>query len=196
MILHNAGKYNGDESTLPQTEHQSNAVPFKEFGSMKKISVIANIGCILTMLILAIPFILLAKEYIRDNAIWLALGGICGGLSLPIHELLHAICYKKDVYYYNNLSQGLVFVVGTEDMSKIRFIFMCLCPNIFLGLVPYMIFLIYPNIVFLGLFGLICIGMGFGDYINVYNAIKQMPKGAKTYLSGMHSYWYVEKNKA
>ncbi len=196
MILHNAGKYNGDESTLPQREHQSNAVPFKEFGSMKKISVIANIGCILTMLILAIPFILLAKEYIRDNAIWLALGGICGGLSLPIHELLHAICYKKDVYYYNNLSQGLVFVVGTEDMSKIRFIFMCLCPNIFLGLVPYMIFLIYPNIVFLGLFGLICIGMGFGDYINVYNAIKQMPKGAKTYLSGMHSYWYVEKNKA
>lgn len=196
MILHNAGKYNGDESTLPQREHQSNAVPFKEFGSMKKNSVIANIGCILTMLILAIPFILLAKEYIRDNAIWLALGGICGGLSLPIHELLHAICYKKDVYYYNNLSQGLVFVVGTEDMSKIRFIFMCLCPNIFLGLVPYMIFLIYPNIVFLGLFGLICIGMGFGDYINVYNAIKQMPKGAKTYLSGMHSYWYVEKNKA
>ena len=196
MILHNAGKYNGDESTVPQREHQSNAVPFKEFGSMKKISVIANIGCILTMLILAIPFILLAKEYIRDNAIWLALGGICGGLSLPIHELLHAICYKKDVYYYNNLSQGLVFVVGTEDMSKIRFIFMCLCPNIFLGLVPYMIFLIYPNIVFLGLFGLICIGMGFGDYINVYNAIKQMPKGAKTYLSGMHSYWYVEKNKA
>lgn len=196
MILHNAGKYNGDESTLPQREHQSNAVPFKEFGSMKKISVIANIGCILTMLILAIPFILLAKEYIRDNAIWLALGGICGCLSLPIHELLHAICYKKDVYYYNNLSQGLVFVVGTEDMSKIRFIFMCLCPNIFLGLVPYMIFLIYPNIVFLGLFGLICIGMGFGDYINVYNAIKQMPKGAKTYLSGMHSYWYVEKNKA
>ena len=196
MILHNAGKYNGDESTLPQREHQSNAVPFKEFGSMKKISVIANIGCILTMLILAIPFILLAKEYIRDNAIWLALGGICGGLSLPIHELLHAICYKKDVYYYNNLSQGLVFVVGTEDMSKIRFIFMCLCPNIFLGLVPYMIFLIYPNIVFLGLFGLICIGMGFGDYINVYNAIKQMKKGEKTYLSGMHSYWYVEKNKA
>ena len=160
---------------------------------MEKLSLITNVGCILTIIILAIPFILLAKEYIKDNAIWLALGGICGGLSLPIHELLHAFCYKNDVYYYNNLSQGLVFVVGTEDMSKTRFIFMCLCPNIFLGLAPYMIFLIYPNIVFLGLFGLICIGMGFGDYINVYNAIKQMPKGAKTYLSGMHSYWYLEK---
>lgn len=193
MILHNAGKYNGDESTLPQRKHQPNAVQFKEIENMKKLSLITNVGCILTIIILAIPFILPAKGYIRDNSIWLALGGICGGLSLPIHELLHAICYKKDVYYYNNLSQWLVFVIGTEDMSKTRFIFMCLCPNIILGLIPYIIFLIYPNIVFLGLFGLISIGMGFGDYINVYNAIKQMPKGAKTYLNGMHSYWYIEK---
>ncbi len=193
MILHNAGKYSGDESTLPQRKHQSNAVPFKEVENMKQLSLITNVGCILSIILLAIPFVLLAKEYIKDNAIWLALGGICGGLSLPIHELLHALCYKKDVYYYNNLSQGLVFVVGTEDMSKARFIFMCLCPNIFLGLVPYIIFLIFPNIVFLGLFGLLCIGMGFGDYINVYNAIKQMPKGAKTYLSGFHSYWYLKK---
>ncbi len=193
MILHNAGKYNGDESTLPQRKHHPNAVPFKEIESMKKLSLITNIGCILTIIILAIPFVLLAKEYIKDNKIWLALGGICGGLSLPIHELLHAICYKKDVYYYKNLSQLLYFVIGTEDMSKSRFIFMCLCPNIFLGLVPYIIFLIYPNIVLLGIFGLICIGMGFGDYINVYNAIKQIPKGAKTYLNGMHSYWYLEK---
>lgn len=193
MILHNAGKYNGDENTLPQREHKPNAVPLKEAESMKQLSLITNVGCILTIIILAIPFILLAKEYIKDNTMWLALGGICGVLSLPIHELLHALCYKKDVYYYNNLSQGLLFVVGTEDMSKIRFIFTCLCPNIFLGLIPYIIFLIYPNIVFLGLFGLLCIGMGFGDYVNVYNAIKQIPKGAKIYLSGLHSYWYLEK---
>lgn len=192
MILHKGGKYNGDENTLPQREHKPNAVPFKEVESMKKLSLINNVGSILTIIILTIPFIFLSKEYIRDNAIWLALGGICGGLSLPIHELLHAFCYKKDVYYYTS-SQGLAFVVGTEDMSKTRFIFMCLCPNIFLGLVPYIIFLIFPNIVFLGLFGLLCIGISFGDYINIYNAIKQMPKGAKTYLSGMHSYWYLEK---
>lgn len=192
MILHNGGKYNGDENSLPQREHHSKAVPFKEMKNMKTLSLIANIGCILSMIILAIPFILLSKEYIKESSIWLAFGGICGGLSFPIHELLHAICYKKDVYYYNYLSQGLVFVVGTEDMSKSRFICMCLCPNIFLGLIPYIIFLIFPNIVFLGLFGLISIGMGFGDYINVYNAIKQMPKGAKTYLSGMHSYWYLD----
>jgi hypothetical protein len=35
--------------------------------------------------------------------------------------------------------------------------------------------------------------MGFGDWINVYHAVKQMPRNAKTYLCGMHSYWYVEQ---
>ena len=84
-----------------------------------------------------------------------------------------------------------MFVVGTEDMSKAHFIIMCLCPNIVLGLIPYTAFLLFPHLVGLGLFGIICIGTGFGDWINVYNAIKQMPKNAKTYLCGMHSYWYI-----
>ena len=114
-------------------------------------------GCILIMGILAIPFLILGIEYIPDNAIWMMIGGICGGLSLLPHELLHAICYKKDVYMYNDLAHGLIF----------------------------------PQFVGLGLFGIICIGMGFGDYLNIYNAIKQMPKNSKTYLCGMHSYWYL-----
>lgn len=62
---------------------------------------------------------------------------------------------------------------------------MCLCPNIFLGLIPYIIFLIFPNLTGLGLFGIICIGMGF--------AIRQVPKGSKMYLYKMHSYWYLQE---
>jgi hypothetical protein len=135
--------------------------------------------------------LILGIKYIPNNEVWMMIGGVCGGFSLFPHELLHAICYKKDVYMYNDLSHGLMFVVGTEDMSKGQFIFMCLCPNIVLGLLPYIAFLIFPHLVGVGLFGIICTGMGFGDYINVFNAIKQMPKNSKTYLSGMHSYWYL-----
>lgn len=87
----------------------------------------------LIMGILAIPFLILGIEYIPDNAIWMMIGGICGGLSLLPHELLHAICYKKDVYMYNDLAHMLMFVVGTEDMSKGRFIFMCLCLILYLA---------------------------------------------------------------
>lgn len=30
MIFHYAGKYNGDENSLPYKEHHPNAIPFKE----------------------------------------------------------------------------------------------------------------------------------------------------------------------
>lgn len=191
MIFHYAGKYDGDENSLPQKEHHPNAVQFKEAEDTKKFSLIANWGCVLSMILLAIPFLLLGIKHIPDNVIWMVIGGICGGFSILPHEMLHAICYKKDVYMYSDFTHGLMFVVGTEDMSKNHFIFMCLCPNLFLGIIPYIIFLLFPKMVGLGLFGIICIGMGFGDYLNIYNAIKQMPKGSKTYLCGIHSYWYL-----
>ena len=191
MVLHYGGKYNGNEDSLPHKEHNPNAVPFKEVDDVKKMSLITNTGCILVMLVLAIPFLILGMKYIPDNALWMIVGGVLGGLSLLPHELLHAICYKKDVYLYHDFAHGLMFVVGTEDMSKIHFILMCLCPNIVLGIIPYIVFLLFPYLVGVGLFGIICIGMGFGDWINIYNAIKQMPKNAKTYLCGMHSYWYI-----
>ena len=191
MILHYGGKYNGDENSLPHKEHPPNAVPFQESDDIKKMAFIANMGSIVTMLVLVIPFLLLGRKFILDQAIWMAIGGVLGGLSLLPHELLHALCYKEDVYLYHDFAHGLMFVVGTEDMSKAHFIIMCLCPNIVLGLIPYTAFLLFPHLVGLGLFGIICIGMGFGDWINVYNATKQMPKNAKTYLCGMHSYWYT-----
>ena len=193
MRLHNAGKYNGDESSLPHRDDPPNAVPFKEPEDMKKLSIIGNTGAILTMIVFLIPFIILAKGYFKDNDIWIPIAMICAALIGPIHEFLHAICFKEDVYYYSNLKQGMLFVVGTEDMSKKRFILMCLCPNIILGFIPYIFFLIFPNIIFLGVFGTLCIGSGFGDYMNVFNAIRQVPKGAKVYMNGMHSYWYAKE---
>ena len=135
MVLHYGGKYDGNEDSLPHKEHNPNAVPFKEADDVKKMSLITNTGCILVMLVLAIPFLILGMKYIPDNALWMIVGGVLGGLSLLPHELLHAICYKKDVYLYHDFAHGLMFVVGTEDMSKIHFILMCLCPNIVLGII-------------------------------------------------------------
>lgn len=190
MVFHYMGKFDGDESKLPQKEHHPGYVPFKEAEDMKKMSLAVNGGCVLTIIVLAIPFFILGKQYIPANVIRMSIGGMLTLAALFPHELLHAVCFKKDVYMYTNLAQGLLFVVGTEDMSRRRFIFMSLCPNIVLGVIPYVLFLIFPHLTGLGVFGTICTGMGFGDYINVYNALTQMPKDAKTYLSGMHSYWY------
>ena len=49
------------------------------------------------MLVLTIPFLILGTKYIPDNAIWMMVGGVLGGLSLLPHELLHAICYNPSL---------------------------------------------------------------------------------------------------
>ena len=107
------------------------------------------------------------------------------------HELLHALCFKEDVYLYTNFKQGLLFVVGCETMSKHRFIFMSLLPNIVFGFLPYVISFLGIQYLTLAVLGVIAIGMGAGDYYNVFNALIQMPKGARTYLYQMNSYWYI-----
>ena len=167
MKLHYMGKFNLDPDSLPQAEHKPGAVEFKEADSMKKLSIIANT--------------------VRFAAL---LGSIV--IIFP-HELLHAICFKKDVYLYTNLKQGMLFVIGTETMSKGRFIFMSMLPNIIFGIVPYVIGMIFPKFIFLTMFGMICTSMGAGDYYNVFNAIRQVPKNGRVYMSGMRSYWYVEE---
>ena len=115
-------------------------------------------------------------------------------LGLFPHEILHAICFKEDVYLFTNFSHGMLFVAGPEDMSKSRFIFMSLLPNIVLGFIPYLIFVINPDWTLLGIFASFNISSGAGDYLNVYNAITQMPKGARTYLHHFNSYWYIPEN--
>ena len=84
----------------------------------------------------------------------------------------------------------MLFVIGTEDFSKFRFCFMSMLPNLVFGFIPLIIFMINPSLTFLGDLGVFAISCGVGDYLNVINALRQVPKGAKIYNSGMHSYWY------
>lgn len=188
MKFHFAGKYNGDENSLPQREHPENYVQFKEAEDMKLFAVIINVFAgIIIIALLFLVNIVSEKDFSCTEGLW---GMAFPVLTLVPHEFLHALCFKKDVYMYNNLKQGMMFVCGIEDMSKTRFIMMGLCPNIVFGFIPFILFLIFPNLVFLGTFGALAIGMGAGDYYNIFNALTQVPKGAKIYNSGFHSYWY------
>ena len=191
MKLHYRGKYNLDPATLPTCKHQPNAVKFKEVDSTKELAVIANGIAIALMILLSIPVYLKYKGLLFDYFDEMMVGAMLPLLTMFPHELLHALCFKEDVYLYTDFKQGLLFVVGCETMSKQRFIFMSLLPNIVFGLVPYIIGLIFPNLIFFVVFGIISISMGAGDYYNVFNALIQMPKGARTYLYQMNSYWYI-----
>lgn len=201
MKLIYKGKYDNNPDSLPCKEHKPGAVKFKEFETSMQMGIFANVLGIGIMLVLAIfmgarvaglNHILRGfKVIFVDHIIAADLGMLASMVTLFPHELLHAICFRDEVHLYTNWSQGMLFVVGPENMSKARFVFMSLLPNLVFGFIPYIIFMIFPNLVFFGTLGTLAIGTGAGDYYNVFNALTQMPKGARTYLYKFNSYWYI-----
>lgn len=195
MKLHYMGKFDLKPESLPHGEHMPGAVKFKEAGNSKQLALIANIICVLLLILFGIPVSLRLRPYLADHAWQSSIGCFASLLALFPHEILHAVCFRKDVYLYTNLSQGMLFVVGPETMSKTRFILMSLLPNLVFGFIPYILGLIFPKLFFLATFGCLCIGMGAGDYLNVFHALTQMPKGSRTYLYQFNSYWYMPEEE-
>ena len=192
MKLHYMKAYSGNEDDITCTYHREGAVPFKEFQSMNKMAAFLNIaGTILSIVLLVLVVLRYgnSRDVLHNPGFFF--GCLVSFVVLFPHEFLHAVCFKKDVYLYTNFKQGMLFVLGPEDMSKGRFIFMSLLPNFVFGFIPFIVYMICPQLTFLGSFGALSIAMGIGDYYNVVNAIFQMPKGARTYLYKTHSYWYM-----
>ena len=191
MKFHYKGKYDLNPESLPRGEHMPGAVKFNEVSDTKKLAVIANSLCVVIMIMMAIPAVMRCKDLVKAQQWQMMLGCLTSMIILFPHEILHAICFKEDVYLYTNFKQGMLFVTGPETMSKGRFILMSLLPNIVFGALPFAAGLIFHGLSALGMMGAVALAMGAGDYYNVWNAATQMPKGARTYLHGFHSYWYL-----
>ena len=191
--FHFAGRYNDDPESLITHPHEPGYVPFREAQDMNKLALVMNLVAIL------VAVVTLGIYFLRGRQPMHIVGMILSIVTLVPHEFLHAICFKEDVYMYENLRKGMLFVVGPGTFTKGEFVFMSLLPNLVFGFIPFLIFLIDPSQTILGTLGAISIPAGAGDYYNVFNAVTQMPKGAKTYMHGMNSFWYMpkkEKNEA
>ena len=112
-------------------------------------------------------------------------------LTIVPHEFLHAICFKDDVYMFHDLKHGMLFMAGPERMSKGHFIFKCLLPSIVLGFIPFIIFWINPKLTVLATLGTLGIASAAGDFYNVRNALRQVPKGARIYQHKYDTFWYM-----
>lgn len=194
MKLTMGGRYKGDLSALPARQVEG-AVKFKEIDDMTKLAAFAN-GLALGIFALCLG-VVAARLFFRPGGFSgvklmpLGWGLIASNITIIFHELLHRLCFKGEVFLYSNLKQGMMFVTGTEDMNKARFVFMSLLPNIVFGLIPFVIFMARPQLTFFAGFGAACLSMGAGDYYNVYNALTQVPTGAKIFMSGLNSYWHI-----
>ena len=191
MRLHYKGAYDLNPESIPHKEHIPGAAKFKEAEDTKELSKTATVISIIVMVIMGIFATMRMGRFIFDGSLQMWLGILFPFAILFPHEILHAICFKEDVYLYTNWKQGMLFVIGSETMSKGRFILMSMLPNVVFGILPYIVGMIYPQFVFGLVFVILSAGMGAGDYYNVYNAVTQMPKGARTYLYQFHSYWYM-----
>lgn len=192
MRLHYGGKYT-DDSVLPKRNLPVGSVKFREPEFMEELGKKAAAISVPIFILLAATPLLLGinlKEFLSVSGL---LGVILSLVFAPIHEILHAVCFREDVYLFTDLKRGMLFVIGTESMTKGRFIFMSILPNLILGVLPYLLFLYHKEAVVPGAMGIMAVSMGTGDYLNVWNALHQMPEGTKTFISGMNSYWYREE---
>lgn len=189
MKLIYKGEFDGNPESLPHNEHMPNATMFKEFTDMKKFAIVINVASGIILIIMIVIFSLVSGgDSLNFIGVFIAV------ISMVPHEILHAVCFKKEVYFYTNLRQGMMFVYGKEHMSKAHFVIMSMMPNLVFGFIPFILFLINNDWTLLGSMGAFAIGMGAGDYYNVFNAITQMPKGAKAYMYGMNTYWYMPQS--
>ena len=122
-------------------------------------------------------------------------GIIIGFLLMPIHELLHAVCYRKGqtVYIGISLEKIAAFAVCHEKISRRRFIVMSLMPML-LGIIPLAVFLIAPSS---PIISAICIPAGImgmlspmPDYMDVHMVHKQVPKGTFVQSQNSGFYWF------
>lgn len=129
------GKFDGNPDSIPSNEHRENAVKYKEFDNPDKLALVANLLSCVIAAITILSFVFrcnISKETILLVAFKLFIASVLSMLSLFPHELLHAVCFKDKVYLYTYWKKMMLFVTGPEDMTKGRFIFMSLLPNLIL----------------------------------------------------------------
>ena len=190
-----------DMTKLPSSELPENAVKFIEPDSKEAFEK-AMIPFMIPPLLLvgaALPIRFLLHGNIGLSigvSFWWVLPIIVVSVfaGMVVHELLHAICFGKNSEVDIYISSAFWFVHSVTPISKKRFIFICLLPNIVLGIIPLLIWLFIPMSSVMGIifiFALVMTGSGCGDYMNAYNAFRQMPKGSIQQGSGMNSYWFM-----
>ena len=194
MKLIYKGKYNGEVEEFESSKNIVNAIKYKEADTVEEMAKIITLPAnIIQLVLLLIVFLIVGFDNFDNTLLLLILSFFVSLLTMIPHELLHGICYKNKVYLYTNFKQLMLFVVGEDHMSKWKFIFMCMLPNIVFGFIPFILFLINTKLVFLGMLGAMCISYGMGDYYNVWNTIMQVPTNGMVFSKGHNSYWYVDE---
>ncbi len=160
------------------------------------------------MMLKALPFIIppmvimfvsmFLKTFLSGETVsfpFIAVGAAVGFALMLAHEWLHAVAYPKGATVYIGImpKQFAAVALASYPLSRTRFIVMSLLPFL-LGIVPLVMFWSMPaeykelNGI---LFGTAIMGMisPYPDCYNVFQVLKQAPKGAKLQFYGDDLYY-------
>lgn len=195
------GKFR-DESQLKKRKLPLNSTMFKEPDSMMGVFFVGMIISLPIIVLISIGFIYKIGSFKKLKVSYIIISIILTMILLYLHELIHAICFptkvEKEIWIKPN--EGALFVYCNEAVSKKRFIWICIAPNLILGVIPFMGFLFglfdFNDFIkcVIGIISWIMITSGIGDYLNIYNALRQVPKKAYIINNGFNSFWYKYKN--
>lgn len=190
------GKFN-DESQLKKKELPLDAKIFKEPNSISKAFLLGFIISLPLIILISIGFMYKVSSFKNIKPMYFILSVILTLLLLYLHEIIHAVCFpinfKKEIWIKPN--EGALFVYCNECISKIRFLWVCIAPNLILGIIPFLFFLLgyfdsNDSIKYIvGMVSWMMIVSGIGDYLNIYNTLTQVPRNGYVVNNGFHSYW-------
>ncbi len=148
-----------------------------------------NIVIGLSLFVFAIYY---GKLNISDphDVFYILIAAILALLLTYLHEFIHALCMGGDVIMFTSIKNMCLMVNSYREYTKTHYILMNLLPNIILGFIPFIIFLIFPEFAFVGLIGALQISVGIDDYVKVLRCILHLPKGWKIYSHKDGLFWY------
>ena len=199
MKLIYRGRYTGADQ-LPRADLPPSAVRFREPEDTAALNRAAIKWCLLALaaaVVLGAATIPLRGGLELGFGFRVTAGCAASFLTLLPHELLHGLCFGRgaEVHLFVSPKDLMAFVVCTRPVSSGRFILMSLLPNLIFGWLPFLLWCLTPysgaGSDILLWFSSCCISFGGGDYLNVWNALRQMPRGSVQQISGFHSYWYM-----
>ncbi len=129
------------------------------------------------------------------NLWFVPLSFLIGFALIPLHEMIHAVCYPKNATVYVGvcLKKIAAFAISFAPIRKSRYLVMSLAPAL-LGIVPLIIFVVCP--IREKALSTLCVVPAFmglispsPDYMDVISIIKQVPNGARIQASNQGLYW-------
>lgn len=199
------GNYISDEQLIKRTIPK-NAV---EFGKIESIKSELGKGFLMilplfVLMILLTYFKIKEIDYHLTMSIEVIISFFIVIVSVQIltiiHEMIHALFYpiKSNKEIWKSKKDGAYFVYCEDEISKTRYIVMCLAPLLILGIVPFTIWYLLPNIIpmpyniAVAIVFIFMTIVAMGDLSNLKYVIKEVPKKCKLFNYGLLKSFYIK----